>query len=87
MDPFNSEWNCISAQKSVRKQNLTPWDRGDIQPSLKEALELPSLILPERATVLVPGCGRVLVPSHVSQLTEINCKQYRDMMPYLLPRN
>ncbi|KAH8113360.1 S-adenosyl-L-methionine-dependent methyltransferase [Phellopilus nigrolimitatus] len=40
------------------QENLTPWDHGEIQPSLAEALQLPVLNLLSNGKALVPGCGR-----------------------------
>lgn len=41
------------------KAGLTPWDAGEIQPSLKEVIESGSdgIQWPKQGTALVPGCG------------------------------
>ena len=47
---------------------VTPWDAGDVQPSLREALAL--LALPKQAgRALVPGCGSVSCSVQSSQST------------------
>ncbi|KAI5118555.1 hypothetical protein M0805_002935 [Coniferiporia weirii] len=40
------------------KENVTPWDHGEIQPSLIEALDSSVFKLPTKGRALVPGCGR-----------------------------
>jgi hypothetical protein len=42
-----------------RKQNITPWDMGGVQPSLKEVMENSRIHFPRSGKVLVPGCGTV----------------------------
>ncbi|TEB29876.1 S-adenosyl-L-methionine-dependent methyltransferase [Coprinellus micaceus] len=39
------------------KQNITPWDMGGVQPSLKEVMENSRIPFPRSGKVLVPGCG------------------------------
>ncbi|KDR76470.1 hypothetical protein GALMADRAFT_246837 [Galerina marginata CBS 339.88] len=39
------------------QKGITPWDAGDTQPSLKEAIESSGLDLPRSGRALVPGCG------------------------------
>ncbi|KDR76471.1 hypothetical protein GALMADRAFT_66885 [Galerina marginata CBS 339.88] len=39
------------------QQGVTPWDAGDSQPSLKEAVESSGLDMPRSGRALVPGCG------------------------------
>ncbi|PPQ66635.1 hypothetical protein CVT24_006927 [Panaeolus cyanescens] len=38
-------------------QGITPWDAGEVQPSLIEAIEKSGLELPPNGRALVPGCG------------------------------
>ncbi|KAF9486242.1 S-adenosyl-L-methionine-dependent methyltransferase [Pholiota conissans] len=38
-------------------EGITPWDFGNVQPSLREALESSGLDLPQKGRALVPGCG------------------------------
>jgi len=40
------------------KKNVTPWDRGEMQPSLKAFIESNQVKLPTSGKALVPGCGR-----------------------------
>lgn len=39
------------------KQNITPWDMGGVQPSLKEVIETSNIPFPKSGKALVPGCG------------------------------
>ncbi|TFK16446.1 S-adenosyl-L-methionine-dependent methyltransferase [Coprinopsis marcescibilis] len=39
------------------KQNVTPWDAGEIQPSLIEVIENSGIEFPRLGRALVPGCG------------------------------
>jgi hypothetical protein len=45
-----------------RRENVTPWDAGDVQPSLKEAVESSGIEFPREGRALVPGCGSVGFP-------------------------
>ena len=45
-----------------RRQNVTPWDKGDVQPSLKEAVESSGIEFPREGRAFVPGCGSVGFP-------------------------
>jgi len=38
-------------------QGVTPWDNGEVQLSLKEAVESKVMQLPSQGKALVPGCG------------------------------
>lgn len=42
-----------------RKEKVTPWDHGAIQPPLKDILESGEVEFPRQGRALVPGCGRV----------------------------
>ncbi|KAG2003624.1 thiol methyltransferase 1 [Coprinopsis cinerea AmutBmut pab1-1] len=39
------------------KQNVTPWDAGESQPSLIELIEESGIDFPRNGKALVPGCG------------------------------
>lgn len=45
--------------RMCRTKGVTPWDFGDVQPSLREALESSGLDMPRSGRALVPGCGAV----------------------------
>ncbi|KAF8191153.1 S-adenosyl-L-methionine-dependent methyltransferase [Pholiota molesta] len=47
----------LSTWELAWTEGVTPWDFGDVQPSLKEALESSGLDLPHKGQALVPGCG------------------------------
>ncbi|KAF8970395.1 S-adenosyl-L-methionine-dependent methyltransferase [Flammula alnicola] len=47
----------LSTWELAWTKGITPWDFGDVQPSLKEALETSGLDLPRSGRALVPGCG------------------------------
>ncbi|KAF5318782.1 hypothetical protein D9619_010945 [Psilocybe cf. subviscida] len=38
-------------------KGVTPWDAGDVQPSLREAIEASGIEFPKSGRALVPGCG------------------------------
>jgi len=42
-----------------RQKGVTPWDAGESQPSLREAIENSGLDLPRSGRALIPGCGSV----------------------------
>lgn len=42
----------------LRKESVTPWDAGRVQPPLQELLESARLDLPKSGRALVPGCGK-----------------------------
>ncbi|EDR06982.1 uncharacterized protein LACBIDRAFT_299451 [Laccaria bicolor S238N-H82] len=49
--------NDLSTWDLAWRQNVTPWDAGDVQPSLKEAVESSEIEFPREGRALVPGCG------------------------------
>ena len=73
-----STWDlawCVLIHSSVhphyndlpsRRQNVTPWDKGDVQPSLKEAVESSGIEFPREGRAFVPGCGSVGFPPRLS---------------------
>ncbi|KAJ3768310.1 S-adenosyl-L-methionine-dependent methyltransferase [Lentinula raphanica] len=40
------------------KQNITPWDSGEIQPPLRQVIESGKIPFSKGGRALVPGCGR-----------------------------
>ncbi|KAJ3533310.1 hypothetical protein NM688_g7303 [Phlebia brevispora] len=40
------------------KENVTPWDGGDVQPPLRDLIVSGDISLPRSGRALVPGCGR-----------------------------
>jgi len=40
------------------KNNITPWDRGDTQPALRDFVESNKIAFSRTGKALVPGCGR-----------------------------
>ncbi|PPQ80622.1 hypothetical protein CVT25_001651 [Psilocybe cyanescens] len=56
-----------------RRRGATPWDTGDTQPSLKEAVESSGLDLPSSGRALVPGCGSGYDLIYIAQATGISC--------------
>jgi len=64
---WNNAWS-VSIQSSspitnrfIREAKVTPWDAGEIQPPLREAIEVnvDKVQWPEAGKALVPGCGGV----------------------------
>jgi len=51
-DTTGNPWDAIW------KQNVTPWDQGVVQRSLREFVESNKVTLPTSGKALVPGCGR-----------------------------
>jgi len=55
------------------EESVTPWDNGNVQRALVEALASPILSLPPQGRALVPGCGRgydaVYIASKLSYAT------------------
>ncbi|KIJ95291.1 hypothetical protein K443DRAFT_683129 [Laccaria amethystina LaAM-08-1] len=49
--------NDLSTWDLAWRENVTPWDAGDVQPSLKEAVESSGIEFPREGRALVPGCG------------------------------
>ena len=47
-----------------RTKGVTPWDYGDIQPPLKEAIEESGIDFAKSGRALVPGCGAVCPTSN-----------------------
>lgn len=42
-----------------RKEKVTPWDAGAVQPPLRDVLSSGQLLLPSSGRAFVPGCGKV----------------------------
>ncbi|KLO12813.1 Thiopurine S-methyltransferase [Schizopora paradoxa] len=55
------------------EESVTPWDNGNVQKALIEALDSTALTLPANGRALVPGCGRgydaVYIASKLSYTT------------------
>jgi len=47
----------LSTWELAWTKGVTPWDYGDIQPPLKEAIERSGIDFPKSGRALVPGCG------------------------------
>jgi len=50
---------CSMRSFGYRTKGVTPWDYGDIQPPLKEAIEKSGIEFAKSGRALVPGCGSV----------------------------
>ncbi|KZP24654.1 S-adenosyl-L-methionine-dependent methyltransferase [Athelia psychrophila] len=48
------------------QQNLTPWDRGNVQPPLRDLLVSDQVDWPRNGRALVPGCGRGYDPIFIA---------------------
>ena len=44
---------------NCRRENVTPWDKGELQPPLRDLLLTDEANWPREGRALVPGCGRV----------------------------
>lgn len=44
---------------TLRTMGVTPWEAGEIQPPLQEAIERSGLEFARNGRALVPGCGSV----------------------------
>lgn len=53
---------------ACRTKGVTPWDYGDIQPPLKEAIEKSGIDFAKSGRALVPGCGAVRLPSTLDMI-------------------
>ncbi|KAJ3505738.1 hypothetical protein NLJ89_g7260 [Agrocybe chaxingu] len=53
-------------------KGVTPWDAGDVQPSLMEALESSALKIPSRGRALVPGCGAGYDLPYIASVTGLD---------------
>jgi len=80
------------------KLGFSPWDAGQIQPSLEEGINLIQADLPKEGIALVPGCGRGYDPVYLATVLgyeaiglEISSKALEEANKYLetvtLPQN
>ena len=44
---------------NCRQEKVTPWDKGELQPPLRDLLLTDEVNWPHEGRALVPGCGRV----------------------------
>ncbi|KAI0786354.1 S-adenosyl-L-methionine-dependent methyltransferase [Abortiporus biennis] len=56
----------LNGWETAWKENLTPWDAGDVQPPLKDLIESKRIPLPTTGRALVPGCGRGYDPIFIA---------------------
>ncbi|PPQ80619.1 hypothetical protein CVT25_001648 [Psilocybe cyanescens] len=62
-----------STWETAWQKGVTPWDAGDAQPSLKEAVKSSGLDLPSSGRALVPGCGSGYDLIYIAQATGLSC--------------
>jgi hypothetical protein len=69
-----------------RKAGVTPWDAGETQPALKEAIEsgIDQIRWPNSGYALVPGCGSVQTIRHRPSCIELTLTN-RAMTLYIWP--
>ncbi|TFK56081.1 S-adenosyl-L-methionine-dependent methyltransferase [Heliocybe sulcata] len=48
----------VGAWDKAWKENVTPWDAGEVQPPLRDLVEQNQVPLPRSGRAFVPGCGK-----------------------------
>ncbi|KAH9477419.1 putative thiol methyltransferase 2 [Psilocybe cubensis] len=61
-----------STWETAWQKGVTPWDAGEAQPSLKEAVEKSGLEFPKTGRALVPGCGSGYDLTYIAQATGLS---------------
>lgn len=65
---LNDIFHRFKSDYTFRQQNVTPWDRGHVQPPLRDLLLSNQINWPRNGKALVPGCGRVWLGAQDSWL-------------------
>ncbi|CAA7262092.1 unnamed protein product [Cyclocybe aegerita] len=62
----------LSTWELAWTKGVTPWDAGDVQPSLREALGSSALKIPSTGRALVPGCGSGYDLPYIASVTGLD---------------